>query len=264
MSTTISHERTARTLLNMHLVALHRQGQSKTLAEPTKALQFLMDLPAHDPRLSRLLQEAPLEMPQLREYLLESLEELGQAERRQLVPLLVPVPPNLETSLGYTGQLHAPFTDIVRDARYLGFYWSSSKVYWEDGLGGQTDSWSGYLTWHDHWVVFGALGHYRNKLGSDDGEFATHEWLLDRKTRLIYITPLAVARRVLRGQWPQEAFPDISAEEAVALMKQVHTQMRMPTNEEIMQCYQQEMQQVADLSSWLETYWPMPVFGRGQ
>jgi hypothetical protein len=261
--TTLSDERTARTLLNGELIELHRQGKAIALADKTNAARFIMNLSARDWRISRLLQESSIGLGPLREYLQESLAELCQAESRQLVPMLAPVPPNLEITMGYTGQLQAMFTNTVRDARYLGFYWSSSHVYWEDGLGGQTDSWSGYLTWHDHWMVFGSLGPYQDKLGSDDGEIATHEWLLDRTTRLIYITPSRQARAILRAQWPKEAFPELSAEEAVALWEERRKLERIPTHDEIWHRYQQEMQQVADLSTWLEKYWPMPVFGGG-
>lgn len=257
--TALSEARTARTLLNGELIELHRQGKAIALADRTNAARFTMNLPARDWRISRLLQESSIGFGPLREYLQESLAELCQAEGRALIPMLVPVPPALETTLGYTGQLRSLFTETVRDARYLGFFWSSGHVYWEDGLGGQTDSWSGYLAWHDHWTVFGALGPYRDKLGSDDGEPATHEWLLDRKTRLIFITRREAAQKILRGQWPREAFPNLSAEEAVAFVKQRRASERMPTNEEIMHRYRQEMQQVADLSSWLERYWPMPI-----
>jgi hypothetical protein len=195
----------------------------------------------------------------LREYLRESLAELCHAESRELVPMQVPVPPNLEASTGYTGRLRAPFTDTARDARYLGFYWSAGHVYWEDGLGGQTDSWSGYLTWHDHWAVFSSLGPFQGTLGSDDGEIATHEWLRDRKTRLVFITQQKAARAVLRSQWPKEAFPNLSFEEAAALLKNRREPEPMPTNEEIRQRYQHETQLVNDLAIWLEKYWPMPI-----
>lgn len=49
----------------------------------------------------------------------------------------------------------------------------------------------------------------------------------------------------------------------MALMKQRRASERMPNNKELMQRCRQEMQQVADLSAWLERYWPMPVFGGG-
>lgn len=261
MSVMTTYESTARTLLNMHLVALHRQGKALALADTTKALQFIMGLPTYDTRLSRLLQETHIAIEPLREYLQESLSELCQAESRKLVPMLVPIPPNLEASMGYTGQLRAMFTDTARDARYLGFYWSAGHVYWEDGLGGQTDSWSGYLTWHDHWTVLSSLGHFQDTLGSDDGEIATHEWLLDRKTRLVFIAPQTAAHAVLRSQWPKEAFPDLSVEEAAALLKNRRKPERMPANEEIWQRYQQEMQLVNDLGIWLEKYWSMPIMG---
>src|SRR5262249_35693573 len=146
------------------------------LADTTKALQFLAGLREHDQRLGKHLQESDIAIEQLASYLQESLEALSLAESHELVPLLAPVPPNLELTMGYTGQQEATFTPTVRNAHYLGFYWSTGHVFWEDGLGGQTDNWSGYLTWYRHWVVFSSLGSYRNKLGSDDGEIATHEW----------------------------------------------------------------------------------------
>lgn len=264
MSTMTPYESTARTLLNMQLVALYSQSKTQALSDTTKALQFVADLLAHDQRFSRLLQESSIAVEELAQYLEESLEELDQAKKREFVPMLVPVPPNLEQTLGYTGQLLAMFTSTLRNARYLGFYWSTGHVYWEDGLGGQTDSWSGYLTWYYHWIVSGSLGSYRDKLGSDDGDLATHEWLLDRKTRLVFIAPIASVRPLLHNQWPKEAFPNLNFEEATAHFYKARQHIQMPTSEEIMQLYTQEMEAVAELQRWLEQYWPMPVFGKDE
>lgn len=260
-----NHEFSARTLLNMHLVALHRRAEAVALANRTKALQFIMGLPAHDKRISRLLQEAPIEMTQLREYLLESLQELCQAESRKLVPLLVPVPPNLELTLGYSGESKAPFTNTTRDAHFLAFYYSlSDKPYWEDGLGGQTDRWDGYLTWTRNWMVLAGLGPYYGKLGAADAE-ASHTWLLDRRTRLIYVTERGnpAARELLRAQWPPETWPNISAEEAANLLRQrLDQHIHQPlSQQQIMALYHQQNQDVAELADWLERYWSTPVLG---
>lgn len=263
MLTMTPHESTARTLLNMHLVALYQKGKALALADTTKALQFLADLPAHDQRLSRHLQESHIAIERLSGYLEESLQELSRASSRGFVPMLVPVPPNLELTMDYSGESTAPFSDVTRNGRYLGFYWSASHVYWEDGLGGQTGSWSGYLAWYDHWMIFSTLGSYRGRLGSDDGEIATHEWVLDRSTRLIFIASRKAVQPILARQWPKEAFPDLSYEEAVARWNESRQPVVMPTNEQIWQLYQQEMQEVASLQAWLEQYWPMPVLGRG-
>src|SRR5260370_38711800 len=134
MLTTTQHESTARTLLNMQLVALYRQGKAIALTDPT---EFLTSLLAHDKRLERLLQETRITIEPLRDYLQESLKELCLAESRKLVPMLAPVPPNLELVMVYTGQRQALFTDTIRDGRHLGFFWSASHVYCEDGLGCQ-------------------------------------------------------------------------------------------------------------------------------
>jgi hypothetical protein len=265
--TALSDERTARTLLNQQLVALHRQGRAVALADNAQALQFLMALPARDEHLSRLLQEAPVNLEQLREYLQESLQELCQAEARKLVAVPVPVPPNLELTLGYSGAGTAPFADVSRDARYLAFYYSTAdKPYWEDGLGGQTDSWDGYLAWAHHWRVSAGLGPYRDKLGAADAE-ASHTWLLDRRTRLVYVAERrdTVVRRLLHDQWPPEAWPNISPEEARELFRQrLAQQDAHPVSQAVvMQMFRQQRQEVSDLSAWLEKYWPMPVFGGG-
>ena len=80
MSTlSLQDEYTARTLLNMHLVALYRQSKTQALADTTKALQFVAELLAHDQRFSRLLQESHIAIEELAQYLGESLEELDQA-----------------------------------------------------------------------------------------------------------------------------------------------------------------------------------------
>src|SRR2546425_5597650 len=110
MTTMTPHESTARTVLNMHLVVLYRQGKALAFADATKAHRFLKDLPAHDPRLSRLFQETPIALERQGAYLQESLQELCQAESRKLVPILGPIPPNLELTLGYSGTMLAPFT----------------------------------------------------------------------------------------------------------------------------------------------------------
>ena len=266
MTTMTPHESTARTLLNMHLVALYRQGKALAFADTTKAHQFLMGLPAHDPRLSRLFQETPIATQRQGAYLQESLQELCQAESRKLVPILAPIPPNLELTLGYSGESKAPFTDVTRDANFLAFYYSTGdKPYWEDGLGGQTDSWDGYLTWIQHWMVSAGLGPYRDTLGAADAE-ASHTWLLDRRTRLVYVAERGnpAVRQLLRAQWPQDAWPNISPEEALDLMRQrMAQQSQHPlSQEQVMAFYRQHLQDVADLSDWLEKYWPMKVSGR--
>ena len=265
--TALADERTARTLLNQHLVTLYRQAKAIALADHDKALQFLMALPARDECLSRLLQETPVDFGTLHAYLQESLQELCQAEARKLIAVLVPVPPNLELTLGYSGTGSAPFADVTRDARYLAFHYSTAdKPYWEDGLGGQTDSWDGYLAWIRHWRVSAGLGPYRDKLGAADAE-ASHTWLLDRRTRLVYVAKRRehAVRRLLHDQWPPEAWPNISPEEALALFRQRLAQQGVyPLPQTVgIQMFRQQRQEVSDLSAWLEKYWPMPVFGGG-
>ena len=261
--TPLQDERTARTLLNVQLVALYHQSKASALADDSKALRFLMALPAHDEPLSRLLQETPIAFGQLRDYLQESLQELCQAEARQLSAVPVPVPPNLELTLGYSGEDKASFTDVIRDARYLAFYYSTAdKPYWEDGLGGQTERWDGYLAWTDHWRVSAGLGSYRWKLGAADAD-ASHTWLLDRCTRLVYVAERGdpVVRRLLHDQWPSEAWPNISPGEALELCRQRQARQNAPPQGEVMQLYRQRLQDAADLTAWLERYWPVPVFG---
>lgn len=260
MSAMTLQESTARTLLNMHLVVLYRQGKALALADTTKALQFLTGLPAHDQRLARLLGETPIAIETLSEYLQASLKELCQAESRKLVPMLVPIPPNLELTLGYSGAGKAPFTDVIRDANFLAFYYSTAdKPYWEDGLGGQTDWWDGYLTWFRHWMVSAGLGPYRDTFGAADAE-ATHTWLLDRRTRLVYVAERGVpeVRLLLHDQWPQNAWPNISAEEAMQLIQHRFDQQSRPSlsQEKVMELYRLHVQDVADLADWLEKYWP--------
>src|SRR5260370_20427809 len=183
MTTMTPHESTARTWLNMRLVALTRQALALAFADTTKAHQFLMGLPAHDPRLSRLFQETPIATERQGAYLQESLRELCQAGNRKLVPILAPIPPNLELTLGYSGESKAPFTDVTRDANFLTFYYSTGdKPYWEDGLGGQTDSWDGYLTWIGHWMESAGRGPYRDTLEAAGPE-ASHTRLPYPRTR---------------------------------------------------------------------------------
>src|SRR5215813_13059674 len=103
-------ESTARTLLNMHLVALSRQEKIPDLTDPTEALQFITDLSAHDQRIASHLEASHIPIGRLVDYLKESLEALSLAPDRELVPMFAPVPPNLEKTIGYSGQLLAMFT----------------------------------------------------------------------------------------------------------------------------------------------------------
>jgi hypothetical protein len=259
-------ERSCRTLLNMHLVALHRQGKALAFADTVKSLQYLKDLSQRDPRLSLLLGQSPIPLQSLCEYLQDSLAQLCQAESRSLVPVLVPVPPNLELTLGYSGLSKAPFSDVVRDATFLSIYYTTAdKPFWQDGLGGQTDSWDGYLTWIHHWMVSAGLGSYRDTLGAADAE-ATHSLLLDRRTRLMYVSARKnpALRQLLHDQWPHEAWPNISQEEALHLMQQrmASRMTSLPSQEQIMAFYRQHLQDVDALNSWLEKYWPVKVAGR--
>jgi hypothetical protein len=248
-------ERTARTLLNMELCALHLAGKSHAIAEETQAMGWLLHLSQEERRIARILRATTITRHKLYEYLRESLAEISQAKHRHLVPLVVPVPPNLEETLGYSGQDTAPLTDIVRDARFLAFYYTTAdKPYWFDGLGGQTDRWDGYLAWINHWIVMAGLGPYRACLGAADSE-ATHMLVLDRKIRLLYLSVRddKTVLRLLHDQWPPQAWPRKGPEEAESRLLR-HFKAR--ANSLFIPWFGPRREDVACLLQWLEKHWP--------
>jgi len=66
------------------------------------------------------------------------------AHANSLTALPIPVPPQLETALGYEG-----------DARFVAFYWepAGDEAMYDDGRISGTGCWTGYLAYVDHPAV---------------------------------------------------------------------------------------------------------------
>ena len=142
-----------------------------------------------------------------------------------MIPLDVPVPPQLEQATGYHGDA----------LRYFALYWQpcGDESMYDDGRHSGTGCWSGYLAWVRHPAV--ALELARYNLGSSDCE-ATHRVVIDRRERKAYAAPVGEARRVLHEQWPAVEPAVLSEAEWAALLGRLREEFQsrpMPTMAEI-------------------------------
>lgn len=93
-----------------------------------------------------------------------------------VVRLDVPVPPDLETVLGYEGQ-----------QRWVGFWWepAGDELAWSDGASSTVGAdWAAWQLWTEHPRVAPALDGY--DFGSSDAD-GRHMLLLDREERAVYV-----------------------------------------------------------------------------
>jgi hypothetical protein len=105
----------------------------------------------------------------------------------RLIKLHVPVPPMLEEALGYTG-----------NGKFVAFYWGAGdEAYYDDGRSSATGEWDAYLAFVQHPTIEPALRPYH--LGDSDSE-ATHELVLDREERKLYVGAARAVNRFLQRE----------------------------------------------------------------
>lgn len=130
--------------------------------------------------------------------------------------LNVPVPPQLETAVGYHGE-----------ARFFGIYWTPAgdEAMVTDGRTTHDGCWWGYQAFVDHPVVMLALAGLRYDLGSSDSE-ATHWLVIDREMRTASIALRAAAEQFLTDQHPALPPIELTREEWEAVVKDLSAHLR--------------------------------------
>lgn len=164
-----------------------------------------------------------------------------------LVPLPVPVPPMLETALGYSGT-----------ARLVAFYWepAGDEARFDDGVVSADGDWSAYISFLQHPKVAPHLGAF--DLGSSDGE-ARHWLVLDREARALHALPVREAAALLHQQWAArpDAPPTLeSPEELDALLEAATNEMGWQEVSVDMAAVERRMQEqgarLAEMLTWLD------------
>lgn len=191
------------------------------------------------------------------------------------IDLEAPVPPQLETALGYDG-----------DARFVAFYWSPAgdEVMYDDGQVSSDGNWWVWLTFENHPAVapclwlpcphchgVGTTNQLENEpcnscdgagvlplnLGNSDEE-ADYWLILDRQERKTYVAPVATARRFLQEQWPPA--PEWTPEQLQGILEAFqeaaeefnHT-WQLPSDEELEAMLEKSLQTCAEMKAWLDT-----------
>lgn len=167
----------------------------------------------------------------------------GPEQSDKVTPLVIPLHPEFVQWCGYEG-----------DARYVALSWGAGdEVYVDDGRISKVGEGWIYLTYVQHWRISPALCSY--DLGSS--ERAARHWLVvDRQQGTIGVAPVAVARQLLRSQWPQpEEQPPILQMDLEALehlVRQGIVASPLPTSEQLMAMMMEVQRQMQVLSNWLE------------
>jgi hypothetical protein len=176
-------------------------------------------------------------------------------------PLPIPVPPMLETTLGYPGRFHRP-TDPP--AHYCGFYWSQGgdEAAFDDGQRSSVGMMNNnaFLAFVQHRRVAPHLRAYNYGSSETEAEFYL---VLDREARTFYAAPVAAARQLLVQQWgpPQQAQPlRVANQEELKRMLQAALDTSGWTETtttgstaHVLQAMREEQAAVQDLVTWLDS-----------
>jgi len=168
---------------------------------------------------------------------------LGDSEMK---PLAVPLPPNWEIVVGWTGG----------DARWLAVAWEGGGDHpWlEDGRLSMSGRSLGYLGWARHTAVAPHLT--ACDIGGSDHD-GSQRLLVDRIGRAVYVADLTEARWMVRGQWPAEEPSKLRPEEVDAVVEQVRQAWLTsppPSTEEVIRRMREHSRQVATMISWLDEW----------
>lgn len=189
------------------------------------------------------------------------------------VPLACPVPPMLETAIGYSA-----------DADFVAFYWTpcGDEAIYDDGWISGTGEWDAWLAFIRHPRIAPALvnpeeaermcqefrlssldslhgpmrEHFglicRYNFGSSDEE-AEYWLLLDRRERRLYVAKANEAGCWLRARNLTDVSPvslDLDAvEKAIA---EAYAKFRMPSAEELQAAIEAQQAEVIGLLNWLD------------
>lgn len=161
----------------------------------------------------------------------------------RLRPLPCPVPPNLETVIGYFG-----------DARYVGFYWiaGADEIVWDDGRTSSTGDPYGWIGFARHDVVRSSLLPINYGSSDTDAEY----WLiLDTINRTFRYGLPSVVKRTLCSQHKQSMMDDhpilMSEKDFEDLAKSFDEKQKMNwegTERE----HQFALAEKADMMNWLD------------
>jgi len=155
-----------------------------------------------------------------------------------MTPLAIPVPPQLEAVVGYTG-----------DARWFSLCWTclGDTVLYSDGRSSGTGHGWGYLGYVRHSAV---ASHLRDlDLGSSEQD-GTQRLLIDRDERRAYFADAVEARSFLRDQWPAEQEVELTAEQWQGIVDEVRQRMLsrpLPSMSDLMQQMRDHSALVAEM-----------------
>lgn len=158
-----------------------------------------------------------------------------------------PLPPHWEDAVGWTGG---------DDARWLSGYWTSlgDHPHLSDGRSSMSGHGWGWLAWSRHTKVAPHLAPY--DLGDSMAE-GPHALLIDRLERRVYAAGRDEAGRVVRGQWPAEEGPELTAEQIEEVMDHVRRAMAsrpMPSAGQLVASMRRQAALVAEMMAWLDEW----------
>jgi hypothetical protein len=164
-----------------------------------------------------------------------------------MILLPVPLPPNWEVVVGWTGGDHA---------RWLSGYWTSlgDHPYLSDGRTSMSGDGYGWLAWSRSRAVAPHLADYR--LGDSMSE-GPHALLIDRAERRVYAADRHEADCVVLGQWPACEEPDLTVEQVEAVMDRLERAMAarpMPTVAQLMASMREHSRLVSEMVKWLDQW----------
>jgi hypothetical protein len=164
-----------------------------------------------------------------------------------MILLPIPLPPNWEAVVGWTGGDHA---------RWLSGFWTSlgDHPYLSDGRTSMSGDGWGWLAWARHAAAAPHLRAYR--LGDSMSE-GLHALLIDRAERRVYAASRDEAERVIRGHWPACEEPDLTDEQVEAVMRHMEAAMvarPLPTAEEIIRRMREHSRLVSEMVKWLDEW----------
>lgn len=157
----------------------------------------------------------------------------------------LPVPPQLEAAVGYTG-----------DARWLSLCWTAcgDTVLYDDGRAYGTGHGWGYLGFARSPAVAPYLRGL--DLGSSERD-GTQRLVIDRVERRAYSAANEEARRVVRDQWPAEPEVELTPEQWEAVVDEVRQRLLsrpLPTAADLLRQMREHGQLVAEMVRYLDRH----------
>ncbi len=162
-----------------------------------------------------------------------------------MTPLPIPVPPQLEAVVGYTG-----------DARWISLNWTclGDTVLYSDGRSSGTGHGWGYLGYVRHPAVAPLLRGL--ELGSSEQD-AAELLLFDRDDRRAFVADATEARAFLREQWPAEEPVELTTEQWQQIVEEVRQRMLsrpLPSMGDLMQQMRDHSALVAEMLRSLDEH----------